>query len=84
MTPETLADLTRMQDDALDTALRFLRPGGTLVYATCSVLRIENEARITALLARHPRLEIAQTLRLHPARDGCDGFFAARLTLTGC
>lgn len=81
LTPAMLSALTRMQDEALDTALPALRPGGTLVYATCSVLRAENEDRIAALLARHPGLSLEETRRLHPARDGCDGFFAARLSL---
>ncbi len=82
LTPEGLAALTQMQNDALDAAARHLRPGGTLVYATCSVLTVENEARVAAFLDRHPAFEEGAALRLHPARDGCDGFFAARLHLT--
>ena len=82
LTPAMLAALTRMQDDALDAAVRFVRPGGTLVYATCSVLRAENEDRMADFLARHPGFEQIKAKRLHPARDDCDGFFAARLTLT--
>ena len=84
LTPRMLSELTIMQDDALDAALRYLRPGGSLVYATCSILPVENEARIAALLTRHPSLSVQESLHLHPARNGCDGFFATRLTLTGC
>ena len=84
LTPERLADLTEMQDDALDAAARFVRPGGTLLYATCSILRSEDEERVAAFLHRHDRFTLDETRRLHPARDGCDGFFAARMTLTGC
>lgn len=84
LTPDTLAALTRMQDGALDAAARYVRPGGTLTYATCSILTQENEARVAAFLGRHPDYTAGRTLRLHPARDRCDGFFATRLTLTAC
>ena len=42
----------REQDDSLDAAARFVRPGGTLVYVTCSVLASENDGRIAAFLER--------------------------------
>ena len=84
LTPATLANYTRLQDEALDAATRYLRPGGTLLYATCSVLRVENEDRIDAFLARHADFNLETNRRLHPARDGCDGFFSARLNLTDC
>ena len=84
LTPAALETYTRLQDDALAVASRYLRPGGTLLYATCSVLRIENEDRIATFLDHHPAFTLKESCRLHPARDGCDGFFAARLNLTGC
>ncbi|MCP3056516.1 MFS transporter, partial [Aurantimonas sp. LRZ36] len=40
------------QDAVLDQAARFVRPGGRLVYITCSVLAAENEARVAAFLDR--------------------------------
>jgi len=82
LTAEGLNALTAMQDAALDGAARCVRPGGVLVYATCSVLRVENEARVDAFLLRHPEFTRGQALRLYPGRDGCDGFFAACLDLT--
>ena len=70
LTPERLAALTRTQAAILAEAARCLRPGGALVYATCSVLTAENAA------------PAAETLRLTPA-DGADGFHAARVALRG-
>ena len=80
LSPERLAELTAAQDDALNMAAQHIRPGGTLTYATCSILPVENEARITAFLACHTDFHLLDQRRLHPARDGCDGFFAATLS----
>ena len=44
---------TAEQDTALDAAARFVKPGGTLSYITCSLLRAENDDRIEAFLQRH-------------------------------
>ena len=52
--PEDLAELTVKQAAILDAAARLVKPGGGLVYATCSVLPAENERQIEAFLERHP------------------------------
>ncbi len=56
MRPGALAERCKDQDAALAQACRFLRPGGRLVYVTCSVLREENEDRVAALLDARPDL----------------------------
>ena len=78
----------------LDALWPLLRPGGRLVYATCSVLRDENQRQIDAFLARTAdaraealddrfgRASGAGRQRL-PGEDGMDGFFYARLVKTG-
>jgi 16S rRNA (cytosine967-C5)-methyltransferase len=92
------ADLDRLlpeQAAILDRAAGLVRNGGRLVYATCSVLAEENEAQVSAFLARHSdfvALPIEQAwsaptaapghgmhLMLTPRRHGTDGFFAAVL-----
>ncbi len=50
---EDLVALTRLQARLLDTAWQVLRPGGRLVYATCSLLRMENAAQLDAFCLRH-------------------------------
>ncbi len=94
--PQTaVAELAAKQARLLAAAATLVKPGGRLVYATCSVLPDENEAIVEGFLAAHPefalgnaaaelaRAEIAldtgPMLRLHPHRHGCDGFFAAVL-----
>ncbi|MCW5722822.1 MAG: RsmB/NOP family class I SAM-dependent RNA methyltransferase [Devosia sp.] len=57
LTPELLAQRQSEQAELLEDALRYLKPGGTLVYITCSILPEENDDQIVALKAAHPELE---------------------------
>jgi 16S rRNA (cytosine967-C5)-methyltransferase len=83
-----LASLIALQASILESASRLVRPGGRLVYATCSFMRAENEDRVEAFLAGHPDFTVVPVadlqpglgetfMRLTPARHGTDGFFAA-------
>ena len=54
LTPETIAELVDVQGRILASASRLTRPGGRLVYATCSLLLEENEEQISRFLAEHP------------------------------
>jgi 16S rRNA (cytosine967-C5)-methyltransferase len=79
-TPD-LAALAARQRAILDAAARLVRPGGRLVYATCSVLREENEDVARGFLDAHPELQPqGEPLVLLPHRDGTDGFYAVRFT----
>lgn len=53
LTPQDLAELVPKQAEILDAAARLVKPGGGLIYATCSVLPAENEHQIEGFLARH-------------------------------
>lgn len=57
-TPESLANLTATQDQLLDQAAPLVKPGGRLVYITCSLLPDENQDRIAAFLARHANFRV--------------------------
>ncbi len=90
-----LAELLPKQAAILDAAARLVRPGGRLIYATCSLLAEENESQVTEFRARHPEFSpvplarawtlpmaipgSGDTLLLTPLRHGTDGFFAAVL-----
>ena len=76
---DRLAELPAKQREILERASSLVRVGGKLVYATCSVLREENEDVVDAFLADHPEFTLEQTLRLSPHGDDTDGFYAARL-----
>lgn len=58
LTPEALETLQRQQSALLETAAALVRPGGRLVYVTCSVLRAENEDRVDGFLAAHGEFRV--------------------------
>jgi len=89
-----ILELTRLQEELLESAARHVRPDGTLVYSTCTISPSENEERIHSFLARHPDFEAddlaaelpefrhprtPRFLQLLPHVHGTDGFFIARL-----
>jgi 16S rRNA (cytosine967-C5)-methyltransferase len=61
----------------LANAAEVVKPGGRLVYSTCSVERDENEEVIDEFLARGGRFTLVSTQRTWPQREGADGFFMA-------
>jgi 16S rRNA (cytosine967-C5)-methyltransferase len=88
------AELARLQGEILRAGADALRPGGTLVYSTCTISPAENEAVVQAFLAERADFtadDLRSELRFwqHPSvpvflqtlphRDGTDGFFVARL-----
>jgi len=92
--PGDVAALTALQAQMLDAALTLLKPGGRLVYCTCSLLPDEGEDQITAALARHPGLRPSPLPALpfgratpeggwrtlpHDLPGGVDGFYMALL-----
>jgi 16S rRNA (cytosine967-C5)-methyltransferase len=88
-----VAELAAKQARILESAAGLVKPGGRLVYATCSILREENEAVAAEFARKHPEfralscrellsaqridLDIGEYLRLWPDLHRTDGFFAA-------
>ncbi len=97
-TADQAARLAALQASVLARGARALRPGGTLVYSTCTISEAENEEVVAQVLARdqsltaddlgaeHPGLASPHDprfLQTRPDRDGTDGFFIARLRREG-
>lgn len=91
VTQEDLVSLIRLQREILTHAWRYLRPGGRLLYSTCTVNRSENEGNFQWMLEQFPLKPVPLTgrvpeelqeaslsegyLQLVPGRHPCDGFF---------
>ncbi|CAN5547490.1 16S rRNA (cytosine(967)-C(5))-methyltransferase RsmB [soil metagenome] len=76
------ADFPRLQQEQLTIVaaiLPYLKPGGTLVYSTCSIEPEENEQVVGRLQQEFPFLELQAQESVLPCRDGFDGAYAARL-----
>lgn len=95
-TSKDVDELNAKQTRILTSAAKLLKPGGRLVYATCSILPRENQGIVAQFLAAHPdysltpansvlaenrvAIDTGDYLELRPHLHGCDGFFAAVLT----
>lgn len=72
--------ITRVQKEQaeiLESNSKILRFGGTLVYATCSILPTENEAQVENFIKNNPSFKLIKQETLLPNRTGHDGFFIA-------
>ena len=88
---DDLFTLPVIQEAILDNAATYVRPGGTLIYSTCTILPEENEQVVAAFLASHPDFfqeaftlpapagETDGQLTLWPQRHDTDGFYICRL-----
>jgi 16S rRNA (cytosine967-C5)-methyltransferase len=79
--PSAITELVALQQQLLEGLLPLLKPGGLLVYATCTVHPAENGELIAALLARHPGLHLRSSQQWWPGSSRGDGFYAAVLAL---
>ena len=76
---DTVARLVPEQERLLDVAAERVRPGGTLVYSTCTISPDENERQADRFLARHTDFQGEDRMQVLPHRHGTDGFFIARM-----
>ena len=81
--PDDFARMQRLQLAILDAVTPLLKPGGSLVYSTCSLEPEENEAVVRQFLRDQPGFRLTATKLSLPFRDRFDGAFAARLERSG-
>ncbi|SRX53317.1 Ribosomal RNA small subunit methyltransferase B [Aequorivita lipolytica] len=75
--PEFLDNIRATQKELLDSYSRMVKPGGQLVYATCSILPSENEMQVKAFLARDEgkNFTLLNEEKIMPSKSGFDGFY---------
>ena len=94
--PEPLMQLPEIQKEILENVSRYVRPGGTLLYSTCTILERENGNIVNEFLAKHSEFSAVPfelpgpigtvqsgQITLWPHRHGTDGFFIAKLRKEG-
>jgi 16S rRNA (cytosine967-C5)-methyltransferase len=94
LTPNSLTRLAQIQWGIINTAVQVVKPGGHLIYSTCSVTLEENELQIERLLKINPQYKLEEELpfigheglrglnkcqRLYPNLDNCNGYFISSL-----
>ncbi len=76
---EDFEELMSVQEKILDTCSEYLKPGGRMVYSTCTVLKRENEEQIDRFLLTHSDFTLVEQVKLFPNVDETDGFYIAVL-----
>jgi 16S rRNA (cytosine967-C5)-methyltransferase len=80
LSTDKISRLSTLQSALLRAVAPMVRPGGALIYLTCSLEREENELQIECFLNRHPEFRRdGDDLFIFPPDDGTDGAFAARM-----
>lgn len=78
LTPEAFEEVKETQAEILHAYSKMLKPGGKMVYATCSLMPSEDEGQVKQFLEEHPAFEFEAELKSWPS-EGWDGFYMARM-----
>ena len=79
MTLQTEQELVSLQRKMLETVCQYVKAGGTLLYSTCTMDKMENEDNVTWFLKQHPQFELVKMQQIFPQKTYGDGFFLAKL-----
>jgi len=79
MTLQTEQELVSLQRNMLETVCQYVKVGGTLLYSTCTMDKMENEDNVTWFLKQHPQFELVKMQQIFPQETYGDGFFLAKL-----
>lgn len=76
---ENLDELQVLQAAILDNVSKLLKPGGQLVYSTCTINKKENQQQVAAFIERHPQFVLKKEQLIKPYQNNSDGFYMALL-----
>ncbi len=78
-TPESIDEICKIQKEILKTVSKFLKPGGILVYSTCTLNKKENEKQIQSFLEENKDFECIEEKTIFPYEGIGDGFYIAKM-----
>jgi 16S rRNA (cytosine967-C5)-methyltransferase len=76
---DKLQDVVVLQQNILTQVLDYVKPGGTVIYSTCTVNKAENEEMVRFILKTHPEFDLLSEKQIFPGENGSDGFFLAKI-----
>ena len=76
---EAVNSLSMLQRQILSTIASYVKPGGVMIYSTCTVSKAENEDNVAWFTENFPFSLMGETLQIKPGDLGNDGFFIARM-----
>ncbi len=82
-TAEDIEELSKIQEKILENAARYVKPNGTLVYSTCTILKEENQEQIRKFLEKNQEFVLEEERTLLTHETGGSGFYIARLSRKG-
>lgn len=82
MTPETQKSLVKLQKEILSVVNRYVKPGGKILYSTCTICRDENEENARWFAKQFPEFELVRERQFLPGIDDSDGFYIAEFCRT--
>lgn len=77
MTIDMQKELVKLQREILSVSAEYVKPGGTLIYSTCTIHREENEGNAEWFAIQHPGFRLIRQRQMLPGQDAGDGFFLA-------
>ncbi len=80
---EQIKEIVGLQQEILEVICRYVKAGGTLVYSTCTINRMENEENVRWFLERHKEFELTEERQILPEKGYTDGFFYAKFIKRG-
>lgn len=72
-------ELAKLQRQILSNACQYVKPGGTLIYSTCTVSKMENEENTVWFLENHREFSLAEERQIFPGEGLGDGFYLAKM-----
>lgn len=80
LTPDALTRIKQQQHEIITSYSGMLKPGGIMVYATCSLLPSENEGIVDRFISENPSFKKIKENKILPSESGSDGFYMAAIT----